>query len=84
MDSAIAARPTPSISFNNVESSQMSGIGHDPATNTLAIKFNTGSMYHYDGVSPELYEQFLAAESKGKFFGANVKGKFGYRKIAAS
>lgn len=70
---------TKQITMDSVESSQIHSIGHDPQTNTLAIRFKnrkTGaatSLYHYANVDANLFGQFTAAESKGAFFGQNIK-----------
>lgn len=65
------------------ESSQISHHGYDKSTCTLALKFKRGgSVYHYDGVSPEMYEELRQAKSIGKFFGQHIKaGGFKFRKI---
>lgn len=70
---------TTQIAMDSVESSQIHSIGHDAATNTLAIRFknrSTGaatSLYHYSKVDAALFAEFAAAESKGKFFGERIK-----------
>jgi chitinase len=58
-----------------VESSQVACIGHDPATNTLAVQFKHGAghIYHFQEVSAETHAQFMAADSKGKFFKERIK-----------
>lgn len=58
-----------------VTSNQVAAIGHDPATNTLAVTFTRGlgHVYHYPDVSAELHAEFVGAESIGKFFGRHIK-----------
>ena len=79
----------------DVDSTQIHSIGYDPETQTLAIRFTRGygdkrgpgSLYHYANVTQEDYDAFLAAESKGKHFGAHIKpsaDKFPYTKIVES
>lgn len=81
---------TTHITMQVVESSQIFAIGHDAATSTLAIRFKnrtTGaatSLYHYENVDVVLFGAFVAAESKGKFFGERIKpfkDKFPYVQI---
>lgn len=55
-------------------SSQIAAVGHDPATGTLAVRFHTGTVYHYSNVTQEQYDAFINAESLGKFFGQHIKG----------
>lgn len=58
-----------------VESNQVAAVGYDEATKTLAVTFTrgTGAIYHYPNVEPKLHADFMAAKSKGTFFGAHVK-----------
>lgn len=70
--------PVPQVTMTPVESSQIHSIGHDQATNTLAIRFKgkagPGSLYHYPNFTVEQFAAFQAAESKGKHFGAHIRG----------
>lgn len=68
----------PIVPLQPVESSQIHAIGHDPETQTLAIRFKTwkgepSSLYHYANVTTEDFAAFRDAESKGKHFGAHIK-----------
>jgi hypothetical protein len=69
---------TPQVKMSPVESSQIASIGHDPATNTLAIRFKgktgPGSLYHYPNFTAEQFAAFQAAESNGKHFGHSIRG----------
>ena len=63
-----------------VSSSQIEAIGFDNDRRQMAVKFKghggkPGNVYLYEGhdITLELYRRFLAADSKGKFFAANVK-----------
>lgn len=64
-----------------VKSSQIKEVGHDPATRTLAVRFNTGALYHYAGVDAETFSAFHKAPSIGAHFGKSIKGKYDYTKI---
>lgn len=55
-------------------SSQIAALGYDHGSKTLRIRFHTGAEYEYANVPPELHTKFLSAESKGKFFGAHIRG----------
>jgi hypothetical protein len=73
------------IALTPVESSQISAIGYHAESRTLAVKFpgrgaNPGDVYHYFNVAPEVFTAFQSSESKGKFFGAEVRTKFAYQK----
>lgn len=75
---------TSPVPMKQVDSSQIHSIGHDPATNTLHLYFpkkekgevvGVGSHYSYPNFPAEKYYRFLEAESKGVFFGAEIKNK---------
>lgn len=73
------------IAITPCESSQVSGFGYDADTQTLAVQFpgrgaTPGSIYHYSAVPPEVFADFQASESKGKFFGSKIRGHFSYEK----
>lgn len=71
------------IPLTPVTSSQISAIGHDHETSTLAIQFKSGGLYHYANVTHEEYIAFASAESVGSFFYRNIKNnpqKYPYTK----
>ena len=66
------------IPLTPVTSSQIEAIGHDPESNTLAVRFKgkgerPGTLYHYQNFDSEAFEAFNAAESKGSHFIRNIK-----------
>jgi hypothetical protein len=66
--------PYVAIPMTPVESHQIAAIGFDAATKTLAVTFNRGTaIYHYVDVEPTVHSAFMAADSKGGFFGQHVK-----------
>ena len=68
--------------MHSVTSSQIKEIGHDPKTNTLAVRFNHGgTLYHYAGVDAKKFEEFKASESLGAYLGKNIKGSHEFTKI---
>jgi hypothetical protein len=62
--------------MTEVTSSNLHAIGFDETTKTIAVHFKNGSIWHYPGANPALWDRFVAAESKGKFFNSSIKGKF--------
>lgn len=63
----------PTIAMSAVKSSQVAEIGHDPATNTLAVRFSRGGLYHYPGISAEQFTALQQAESIGAHLGKHIK-----------
>lgn len=72
-----ATTPRPPILLAQVESHKIAAIGYEAASKTLAVQFCTrgpSHFYHYPNVEPELHQAFMAAESKGRFFGEHIQG----------
>lgn len=69
------------MEMTKVESSNIEAIGYE--TDVLYIQFKTGDLYSYSPVTEEMYNELMAAESKGKYFAANIKrnSKIAYQKI---
>ena len=63
-----------------VESSAISSVGYDPRSKTLEVEFQSGSVYDYHGVPREVYESFLAASSKGRFFSRRIRNLYESRR----
>ncbi|MDP9992018.1 hypothetical protein J2W28_001046 [Variovorax boronicumulans] len=63
------------IPMTPVESNQVAAVGYDAARRTLSVTFTrgTGAIYQYPNCDAKLHADFMAAESKGKYFGAHVK-----------
>lgn len=61
-----------------VESSMIYAVGYDEETQTLEVLFNSGRLYFYYDVPREVYEELLAAESKGRYMRACVIDVYPY------
>jgi hypothetical protein len=49
-------------------------VGHDSSSNTLTVRFKNGREYTYP-CTPGEFQDLLSAQSIGKHFIANFKGK---------
>jgi hypothetical protein len=56
----------------SVVSSTIEALAYSESSSTLYIKFNNGSEYEYYNVPMSVYEDFLNADSKGRFGHANI------------
>ena len=56
----------------------ISEIGYDVTTNLLGVKFTSGKSYVFVGVPKSVVASFQNAPSKGRFFVANIKGRYTY------
>lgn len=64
-----------------VSSSNISSIGYDQESNTLEVEFHSGAVYQYFDVPLNIYQEFMAADSKGQYFAQHIKGYFRYVKV---
>lgn len=75
----VAAISRTPVTLLPVDSSQISHIGHDPNTNTLAIRFQpkaeggAGSLYHYANVDTAMFGDFRTAKSLGSYHYNHIK-----------
>ncbi len=63
----------------SVASTNISSIGYEGTT--LHIRFNSGGLYAYYNVPSSVYNGLMGASSKGKYFHANIKGRYGDTRI---
>ena len=64
-----------------VDSAIIAAIGYNKESQDLYIRFNTGRIYKYSEVPPELYQQFEEAESQGKFFHQHIRNTYQTQEI---
>ena len=57
-----------------VKSSNITHAGYE--NGVMRVRFSNGTEYDYETVSPTTYADFLEADSQGKFFHREIKGKF--------
>ena len=69
------------LTFLNVESSNVASIAFDQSSSELHVKFNAGGHYAYKGVSIQTFGSMLAAESVGKFLNENIKPLFSFVQV---
>ena len=65
-----------------VKSRDIAIVGYDPETSTLEIAFRIGGVYHYSGVSEEIYKGLLTSPSQGRYFDQHIKHKYPYAKVS--
>lgn len=62
-----------------VSSSNIASVGYE--NGTLYIRFHSGGLYEYTNVPAALYQGLMSAPSKGRYFHANIKCSYAYRRI---
>lgn len=63
-----------------VKSSNVTSVGFDPETGTMAVEYKDGSVYHYHNVEPDKHEALVSSKSVGGYIHANIKGNYKHSK----
>jgi hypothetical protein len=64
-----------------IQSSTIAWAEYNDATEEMEIKFHNGGVYIYSGVEKKTYQDFLDADSKGKFFSRFIKDKYPTKRV---
>lgn len=55
-----------------VDSSMIHAIGYEEGSQTLEVVFNSGKIYQYHPVPPQVWAELLAADSKGRYMRSEI------------
>ena len=64
------------IPHSRVTSTGIASIGYSKRRRILEIEFVNGAVYRYVQVAPNVYRDLMTADSKARYYDANVKGKY--------
>lgn len=67
--------------LKDFESSTLRHVEYDNESKELTVTFLSGSKYVYLNVGSAVFLELAAAQSKGKYFAANIKNEFEWRKL---
>lgn len=73
----------PTFHMKPAKSNNVAEHGYDEKTQTLRIKFHSGAVYDYKGVTPELAAEMEKAKSIGSFMAVSIRNKFKAEMIQA-
>lgn len=62
--------------MQKVQSSNVESVGYDEKNQVIHVQFITGSLYGYENVPKEVYDNLLAAPSIGAFIHREMKGVY--------
>jgi hypothetical protein len=65
----------------NLQSTSLYAVTYPQQSAFLEVEFRSGVRYRYLGVSAQVYEELLTAESKGGYFNQHIRTRFAYIKI---
>ena len=64
-----------------IVSTRIKAIGYYDEDSTLVILFTDNKKYEYNNVPKFMYKDLLINKSPGKYFDANIKGKYSFEKV---
>jgi hypothetical protein len=67
----------------DVQSAAISAIDYDSERGKLLVRFVSGEAYVYVGVPGEVCRSFAEAESKGRFFQAQIRDRYPFNRLDA-
>jgi KTSC domain-containing protein len=72
------------IDWVPVDSTVLQAVAYLAQRRLLYLKFKSGEIYRYFDFPPQQYRDFLAAESKGTYFGKHIRNSFQYEQLPRS
>jgi hypothetical protein len=70
------------MNWQPFESKLLNSAAYDAKPRILYPRFRSGDVYRYFDFPAELYQQFLDAESRGRYFLAHIRNHFRYERLA--
>jgi hypothetical protein len=67
--------------YTTLDSSLLKAATYSP-DETLQLEFRTGPVYLYFGVPSTIFQNLIAAPSKGAYFTRNVRDSFPHQRVA--
>jgi hypothetical protein len=64
------------LDWQPLESKLLAAAAYVPARHMLYLRFHSGESYRYFTFSAEQYQEFLAAESQGRYFLDHIRNSF--------
>jgi KTSC domain len=67
-----------------VDSTVVAAVNYDELRQQLDIELTTGRIYRYLDVPPDVYEAFMAAASKGRYYNDHIRDVYLYERLGRS
>jgi len=65
-----------------VESATLAVVAYDEVRELLQLEFRSRAVYRYFGVPAKVHEGLLLAPSQGRYFNAEIRGRFRHAQVA--
>ena len=70
------------MDWQPLESKLLASSAYDAGKHTLYLRFRNGEVYRYFEFSQEQYQDFIDAESRGRYFLNHIRNRFPYERLA--
>jgi len=64
-----------------VNSTLLASVAYDVNGCLLELEFRDGTIYQYSAVPEIVYQELIAADSKGTYFNRQIRNHFSYRRV---
>jgi hypothetical protein len=71
------------VERQTVKSRILRSVGYDGATKTLEIEFQSGIVYQFSGVPPEVHAELIRSDPIGKYFSDKIRNRFQAKQVAS-
>lgn len=68
------------MDWQPLESKMLAAVAYAPETGILHLRFRGGGVYRYFDFPEDQYQEFLRAESRGRYFLGRIRGQFRYER----
>ena len=72
---------TNGLDWEPIESKLLAAAAYVAPRRILHLRFHSGEVYRYFTFPAGQYHEFLAAESKGRYFLSHIRSRFPYQKL---
>jgi len=69
------------MKWTAIESTAIMAAAYVRQERILYLKFHSGEIYRYFDFPPEQFDDFLASDSKGRYFAYNIRGRFPFEPV---
>ena len=74
-------RVAKALNWVSVDSSVFTSAAYRSDQRQLYLRFHHADIYRYFEFPPQLYDEFLVADSKGRYFARNIRNQFRYEQV---
>ena len=69
------------MAWQPLESKLLASSAYDAGKQNLYLRFQSGEVYRYFEFSRDQYQDFLGAESRGRYFLSHIRSQFRYERL---